>query len=110
MAKASASARREHIRPIVPKIIDLIDSTVYGDIWERPGLSKRDRSLITIAALIAMVRPEHLVGHLNRGLANGLTREEISEAITHLAVYAGFPAALTAAHIAADVLVDGRKV
>ena len=110
MAKPSPSERRERVRAIAPKLVEVIDTTVYGDIWERPGLSKRDRSLITIAALVAMVRPEQLVGHLNRGVGNGLTRDEISEVITHLAVYAGFPAALTAAHVAADVLIDGRQV
>lgn len=109
MAKAPPSARRERIRPLVPKLVEMTDSVVYSDVWERPGLSKRDRSLVTIAALIAMVRPDQLVSHLNRGVANGLTREEIAEVITHLALYAGWPAAMTASQIAADVLLDGRK-
>ena len=109
MAKAAPTNRRERIRPVVPKLVELTEKLVYDDVWERPGLSKRDRSLITIAALVATYRPEQLVGHLNRGLANGLTQEEISEAITHLAIYAGWPAAMTAAQIATDVFVDGRK-
>ena len=109
MAKAATTNRRERIRPVVPKLVELTEKLVYDDVWERPGLSKRDRSLITIAALVATYRPEQLVGHLNRGLANGLTQEEISEAITHLAIYAGWPAAMTAAQIATDVFVDGRK-
>jgi 4-carboxymuconolactone decarboxylase len=108
MAKAPPSARRERLRPLLPKLLELTDDVAYGDIWERPGLSKRDRSLITIAALVAMVRPDQLVTHLQRGINNGLTRDEIVEVITHMAIYAGWPAAMTAAHIATDVFIDGR--
>jgi 4-carboxymuconolactone decarboxylase len=78
-------------------------------LWERPGLSKRDRSLITVAALIATYRPEQLETHLGRALGNGVTREEISEIITHLAFYAGWPAAMSAAQIAYTVVVEGKK-
>lgn len=88
---------REQIRPIVPKLIALIEEVVYSDIWERPELAKRDRSLVTIAALICLRQTEQLRLHLELGLANGLTVEEISELITHLAIYAGFPAANSAA-------------
>ena len=73
------------------------------------GLSKRDRSLITVAALIATYRPEQLESHLGRAIANGVTREEISEVITHLAFYAGWPAAMSAAQLAYTVLVEGGK-
>ena len=74
---------------------------VYGDVWERPGLSKRDRSLITVAALIAMERREQLPLHLDRAAANGVTDEEVGEMITHLAFYAGWPAAMTAGMVQA---------
>jgi 4-carboxymuconolactone decarboxylase len=77
-------------------------------VWERPGLSKRDRSLITVAALMAMGRSDQLTGHLERALANGVTREEIGEVITHLAFYAGWPAAMTAGRVARQVF-DGTK-
>ena len=104
MAKTPASASRDKVRPLVPKLIDLTEKVVFGDVWERPGLSKRDRSLITVATLIATYRPEQLKGHLQRALDNGVTKEEISEVITHLAIYAGWPAAMSAALIATDVL------
>ncbi len=109
MSKPPAANRRERIRPVVPKLVEMTEQVVFGDVWERPGLSKRDRSLIVIATLIATYRPDQLPGHINRGLANGLTQEEISEVITHLALYAGWPAAMSAAQIAADVFLDGRK-
>jgi 4-carboxymuconolactone decarboxylase len=87
----------------VPKLAEISDTLIYGEVWERPGLSRRDRSLITVAALIAMGRDKQLEGHLARALANGVTRDEISELITHLAFYAGWPAAMTAALVAKDV-------
>ena len=106
---APPTTARDKVRTLAPKLIDLTEKVLFGDVWERPGLSKRDRSLITVAALIATYRPEQLVSHLNRAVANGITREEIAEVITHLALYAGWPAAMSAAQIAADVLIDGRK-
>lgn len=81
---------------IAPKLAEVTDNVLFGDIWERPGLSRRDRSLITVAALVAMVRPEQLPFHIARALENGLTREELAEAVTHLAFYAGWPAAASA--------------
>jgi 4-carboxymuconolactone decarboxylase len=92
------------VRGVVPKLIDLSEKVLYGDVWERPGLSKRDRSLITMAALVALYRPEQLKGHTQRALDNGVTREEISELITHLAFYAGWPCAMSAAKVAKQVL------
>ena len=99
----TASTARSEVRQVAPRLIELTESVVYGDIWERPGLSKRDRSLITVAALVAMSRGDQLTGHLERALANGVTREEIGELITHLAFYAGWPAAMTAGRIAKKV-------
>src|SRR3974377_1000905 len=83
------SPTRDKVRATVPKLIDLTEKVLFGDVWERPGLSKRDRSLITCAALIALNRTEQLKGHLERALANGVTPAEISELITHLAFYGG---------------------
>lgn len=88
---------------MVPKLIELSEQVLYGDVWERPGLSKRDRSLVTVAALVALYRSDQLRGHLERALDNGVTREELGEAITHLAFYAGWPTAMTAARIAKGV-------
>jgi 4-carboxymuconolactone decarboxylase len=98
----------EKLRPIVPKLIDLTENVLFGDVWERPGLSKRDRSLITVAALLALYRPEQLRAHLGRALQNGVTKDELSELMTHLAFYAGWPSAITAASVAKDVF-EGSK-
>jgi 4-carboxymuconolactone decarboxylase len=100
------SASRDAVRPMVPKMVELTEQVLFGDVWERPGLSKRDRSLIVIATLIATYRPEQLKGHLERGLANGLTKDEISEVITHLAFYSGWPASMTAAKVAMGVMQE----
>lgn len=98
-----ASASRDAVRDVVPKMIDLTEKVLFGDVWERPNLSKRDRSLIVCAVLTATYRPEQLKGHLQRALDNGLTKDEISEMITHVAFYAGWPASMSAARIAKDV-------
>lgn len=101
----AATAARDNVRRVAPKLIEMTETVVYGDVWERPGLSKRDRSLITVAALIAMRARDQLPGHLDRAIANGVTLDEIGEVITHLALYAGWPAAMTAGQLAAR-LVD----
>ena len=88
---------------IAPKLAELTDNVLFGDVWERPGLSKRDRSLVTVSALIAMNRPDQLRSHLARARDNGLTQEELIEAITHLAFYAGWPSAVTAISVAKEV-------
>jgi 4-carboxymuconolactone decarboxylase len=103
MAASSPSSPLERIRGVVPKLVDLTEKVVFGDVWERPELSKRDRSLITCAALVALQRPDQLRGHLDRALVNGVTKEELGELITHLAFYSGWPTAVTAANIAKEV-------
>src|SRR5260370_20346119 len=94
---AAVTTSRNEVRTVAPRLIELTETLVYPDIWERPGLSKRDRSLVTVAALMAMYRPDQLKGHTERALAHGVTKEEIGELITHLAFYAGWPSALSAA-------------
>ena len=96
MAQSRPSTAREQVRHVVPKLIDLSEKVLFGDVWERPQLSKRDRSLITCAALIALGREKQLVGHLGRALDNGLTKKELGEVITHLAFYAGWPSGMAA--------------
>jgi 4-carboxymuconolactone decarboxylase len=86
-----------------PKLAELTDNVLYGDIWERPQLSKRDRSLVTVAALIALNRPEQLRSHLIRAHDNGVTQEELTETITHLAFYCGWPNAVNAIAVAKEV-------
>ena len=92
---------------LAPKLAQLTDEVVFDDVWERPELSPRDRSLITVAALVALYRPEQLEAHLRRALGNGLTAEELAEVITHLAFYAGWPSAVTAVGRLRSVLEEG---
>lgn len=99
----STSRAQQLMGSVDPKLADLTDKVLYGDIWERPGLSKRDRSLITVAALIAMNRPDQLRSHIALALTNGVTKDEISETITQMAFYAGWPNAVTAVAVAKDV-------
>jgi 4-carboxymuconolactone decarboxylase len=86
-----------------PKLAQITDDVLYGDVWERPQLSKRDRSLVTVAALIAMNRPDQLRSHFARARENGVTQEELIETITHMAFYAGWPNAVTAIAVAKEV-------
>ena len=88
---------------INPKLAELTDKVLFGDVWARPGLSPRDRSLVTVSALIAMNRPDQLRSHLQRAKDNGVTEAELIEAITHLAFYAGWPSAVTASTVAREV-------
>ncbi|MGY0055993.1 carboxymuconolactone decarboxylase family protein [Streptomyces sp. LZ34] len=81
---------------IAPKLVEVTNEVLFGDIWERPGLSPRDRSLVTVTALAALYRGEQLGYHLGVALDNGLSVQELSEAITHLAFYAGWPNAMSA--------------
>ncbi|MEV0785361.1 carboxymuconolactone decarboxylase family protein [Streptomyces sp. NPDC050423] len=93
MPKRSAP---EELRALAPKLVDVTNDVLFGDIWERPGLSPRDRSLVTVSVLAALYRSEQLPCHLGAALENGLSIEELSEARTHLAFYAGWPNAMTA--------------
>jgi 4-carboxymuconolactone decarboxylase len=88
---------------LAPKLVQLTDDVLFGDVWERAELSKRDRSLITVTALIAGGHTEQLPFHLNRGKENGLMEAEIVEAITHLAFYCGWPKAMSAIRVAKEV-------
>ncbi|MFC5908656.1 carboxymuconolactone decarboxylase family protein [Streptacidiphilus monticola] len=93
MPKQSAP---QALAAIAPKLVDVTNEVLFSDIWERPGLSPRDRSLVTVTVLAALYRGEQLGYHLGVALDNGLSVEELSEAITHLAFYAGWPNAMTA--------------
>lgn len=87
-----------------PKLMQLTDDVLFGDVWERPQLSKRDRSLITCAALVAMGKTEQMTFHFPRAIENGVTRDELIELITHLAFYAGWPSAMSAVNRAKELL------
>ena len=97
---------RNPFADVAPALADYTDKVLFGDVWKRPGLSPRDRSLITVATLIALYRTNEMPFHLKRALDNGVTREELAEAITHLAFYAGWPVAATAIPIARKVFED----
>lgn len=87
---------KDMIGDIAPKLAQISDDVLFGDIWERPELSKRDRSFATCAALIALGKTEQMEFHFPRALENGVTREELVELITHLAFYVGWPSAMSA--------------
>lgn len=94
------------IRDFAPKLMELNDEVLFGDIWERPGLSKRDRSLITVATLVALYRINELPFHIVRARENGISKDELAELFTHLAFYAGWPNAMTAVRTAMEILAE----
>jgi 4-carboxymuconolactone decarboxylase len=103
----SPTARASAMLEVAPYLVEITGKVLFGDVWERPGLAKRDRSLVTCAVLIGRVRPDELRFHLGLALDNGVTKEEISELITHLAFYYGWPVANTACQVAKEVF-DAR--
>jgi 4-carboxymuconolactone decarboxylase len=95
--------QRPAIYDLIPKLGQLRDDVLFGDVWEQTDLSKRDRSMITVAALVALYRTDEMRGHIRRALNNGVTKDEISGIITHMAFYAGWPTAANAVRIAKEV-------
>lgn len=93
---------------LIPKLGKLRDEVVFGEVWEDEALSKRDRSLITVAVLTALYRTDELRLHMKRALENGVTEEELKALITHLAFYSGWPTAVNAGRVALDVLPSAR--
>ncbi|MEX0664908.1 MAG: carboxymuconolactone decarboxylase family protein [Acidimicrobiia bacterium] len=101
--RAAAAVAATPMQQVAPYLVELSGTVLFGDIWERPGLSPRDRSLATLTVLIGKFRTDELRFHLGRALDNGVTREEVGELITHLAFYYGWPVANNACQIAAEV-------
>jgi 4-carboxymuconolactone decarboxylase len=101
---SAPSAAQKSIGDIAPKLAQLTDDVLFGDVWERPQLSKRDRSLITCAALVATGKTEQMSFHFPRAIENGVTRDELIELITHLAFYVGWPNAMSAMGRAKELL------
>ena len=97
---------RKSFADIAPHLAEITDKTLFGDVWENAALSPRDRSLVTIVCLISLYRTNETPFHLKKALENGVTREEIVGAITHLAFYAGWPPAMTALQIARKVFEE----
>jgi len=103
------SAVRTSLGEFAPKLVDLTEDVLFGDIWERAQLSKRDRSLITCAALVATGKVEQMDFHFPNALKNGVTKDELVEMITHLAFYAGWPNAMSAINRAKTLLATDAK-
>ena len=102
----NTAPRKSPFGDIAPALGDYTDNVLFGDVWKRPQLSPRDRSLVTITSLISLYRVNELPFHLKRALENGVTRDEVIGAITHLAFYAGWPPAMTALQIARKVFEE----
>ena len=100
------STSRNVMQEVSPKLAELTSEMLFGDVWERPELSKRDRSLITVANLVALYRTDQLRGHIGRALDNGVTKSEISEIILNTTMYDGWPVAANAVRIAKEVFEE----
>jgi 4-carboxymuconolactone decarboxylase len=97
------TAARTSFGDIAPHLAEITDKVLFGDVWENPALSPRDRSLVTITSLISLYRTNEMPFHLKRAMENGITKDEIIAIITQLAFYAGWPSAMTALSIARKV-------
>ena len=100
------TAKRNAYADIAPALGEYTDNVLFGDVWKRPGLSPRDRSLITVATLVALYRTNELPFHLKKALENGVTKDELIELITHLAFYSGWPTANSAVAIARKIFAE----
>lgn len=108
MVDGEISAARRLVGEVAPKLADLTDEVLFGDVWLREGLSQRDRSLVTVAALVALGRSEQLPFHFRRAMDNELTGDELAELVTHLAFYSGWPTAMSAATVLKTALAAGE--
>lgn len=109
MTAIDFTSPRAAARHFTPKLADLVEQPLFSQVWSDPDLAPRDRSLITIACLVALNHLDELPAHLRRALGHGVTRQELSAAITHLAFYAGFPAAISASACAHAALGDADR-
>ncbi len=99
--------KQKTVYELIPQLGKLRDEVLFGDVWEQPELSKRDRSLITVAVLSALYRTDELRVHMRRALDNGVTQDELRGLITHIAFYAGWPNAVNAGRVALEIFEDG---
>jgi 4-carboxymuconolactone decarboxylase len=104
------TAHRSPFGDIAPALAEYTDGVLFGDVWRRPGLAPRDRSMVTVAALVALYRTNELPFHLKRALENGVTKDELIELITHLAFYSGWPTASSAVAIARNVFAETTPI
>ncbi|WP_455377141.1 carboxymuconolactone decarboxylase family protein [Petrachloros mirabilis] len=96
MANSHEQIVIDELNAVAPDFAKLTQNLLFDDIWKRPGLSQRDKSLITVTCLVSLYRIEHVEFHLKKAFENGLTKEELVAAITHIAFYAGWPTAASA--------------
>ena len=106
MANNQFTSARQRMGEIAPTLASLTDDVLFAQVWERPGLSKRDRSLVTVAALVALYRTNEMAAHMKAAIDHGVTVDELIETITHLAFYASWPNAQTAVATAKSLLED----
>ena len=106
--KRDPNAARKAFGDVAPKFAQLSDEVLFGDVWERPELSKRDRSLIACTALVATGRTEQMAYHFPLAIANGVTRAELIEMITHMAFYSGWPGSVSAATRVRELLPEEK--
>jgi len=102
--KRPSGAKGNELASVVPAFVEMTDRILYGEVWERPGLSKRDRSLLTVAALAAANRHQQLEAHIALALDNGISIAEMDEVMLHLGFYASWPASVTASRILCDIV------
>ena len=102
------TAAREHFGKLAPKFAEITDKTLFGNVWAGAELSARDRSIVTVSALITAFRPDELFWHMKRAMNNGVTRDELVGIITHLAFYAGWPSAHTAIVTLQRIIDEGE--
>ena len=95
MANIYLQKTLDDLKAVAPEFEQLTQDFLFGNIWKRPGLSQRDKSLITVTCLVALNRIEEVDIHLKKAFENGLTKEELVAAITHIAFYAGWPTAVS---------------
>jgi 4-carboxymuconolactone decarboxylase len=102
--KRPSGAKGDELSTLVPAFVEMTDRVLYGEVWEREGLSKRDRSLLTVASLMTANRHQQLEAHIGLALDNGVTKEEMGEALLHLAFYASWPASVSASRTFVEVV------
>lgn len=104
-----ANRKPQNVYELIPQFGKLRDEVLFGDVWEQPELSKRDRSLVTVAVLAAQYQTAELRGHMQRAIENGVTKEELFGLITHIAFYSGWPTAVNAGRVAMEMFADDES-
>ncbi len=104
MSDSDVKKATDELKTLAPDYVQLTQDVLFGDVWKRPPLSQRDKSLITVTCLVALNRIEQVEFHLKKALENGLAKEEIVAAITHIAFYAGWPTAASGINHLKNVL------